>query len=511
MLVEGDDRRSGVARLGRRDKVRPAGSACPRCRPSKTPTTTKTGPSWRPELIDRPGRRASAASGDGDGCRRGDEHLVGRKAAARRRRDRDERRRRRRGGDSGRPVRAGRRPGGRTGRVRPRLPRRPSASTTGKASRPVSSGRSSGRRPVGPSAAAARISSSGVASSIVNGPDAGPGQRAEVRRTPDALAEVAGEGPDVRAGRTRDIDDRDRPVRVRRRPTTTRSRAWIVTSRGGELDGLAGTRHRVRSAATDLDRAVCRRALRDRAGQPGECRPDARAIGAGPVGGCQLALEVVRRRGRPEADRRTIRLAIAQVVLDDPRRVAEEDRQHAGRERVERPAVSDAFRGGQSSNQCDHIVRGRAGGLGDDRIPSSPGPSDERATISATGRRRGASPRPGRAVARRRAPIRSTHRPRGRDHRRRTVRSAPWRRRRPGLVRTLMRVDRPASLNRMATSAASACESRSMIPSECARWAPVAAMSASVTLDHTIRPSSALWSRSRTTPNSRSWASGLVR
>ena len=44
--------------------------------------------------------------------------------------------------------------------------------TTGKASSPVSSGRRSGSRPAGPSAAAVRISSSGVASSSVNGPDA---------------------------------------------------------------------------------------------------------------------------------------------------------------------------------------------------------------------------------------------------------------------------------------------------------------------------------------------------
>ena len=47
-----------------------------------------------------------------------------------------------------------------------------------------------------------------------------------------------------------------------------------MTSRVGELDGLAGPRHRVRPPAADLDRAVGRRPLRDRAGQPGQRRLD---------------------------------------------------------------------------------------------------------------------------------------------------------------------------------------------------------------------------------------------
>src|SRR6476646_4165448 len=44
--------------------------------------------------------------------------------------------------------------------------------TIGKPSRPVSSGRSSGTSPAGPSSAAVRITSSGVAPSSVNGPEA---------------------------------------------------------------------------------------------------------------------------------------------------------------------------------------------------------------------------------------------------------------------------------------------------------------------------------------------------
>ena len=52
----------------------------------------------------------------------------------------------------------------------------------------------------------------------------------------------------------------------------------------------------------------------------------------------------------------------------------------------------------------------------------------------------------------------------------RTVASTP-----PGLVRTLTRVAAPDCLNRIATSAASACDSRSMMPSLSGRSAPVAA------------------------------------
>ena len=147
-----------------------------------------------------------------------------------------------------------------------------------------------------------------------------------------------------------------------------------------ELDGLARPRERVGPAAADLDRAVGRRALRDRAGQPGECRLDRLARRGRSVGRRQLALEVVGRRRRAEADRRAIGLPIAQVVFDDPRRVAQEDRQHAGRERIERAAMPDPFGRGQPADERDDVVRGRAGRLGDDedaveaRDPATSGP-----------------------------------------------------------------------------------------------------------------------------------------
>ena len=197
-----------------------------------------------------------------------------------------------------------------------------------------------------------------------------------------------------------------------------------------QFDGLAGTGHRVRAASADLDRAVGRWPLRDRAGQAGECRLDRGSRRGRTGGGRQLALEVVGRRRRPEADRRAVRLAVAEVVLDDPRAVAEEDRQHARRERIERPAVPDALRGGQPPDEGDDVVRGRAGRLGDDEDAIEPGAQRRARHVSAGARRRAGWLRPGPAVGRPRPMTRSRHRRPGHVPHRRTGRSGRSRRRR---------------------------------------------------------------------------------
>ena len=94
-------------------------------------------------------------------------------------------------------------------------------------------------------------------------------------------------------------------------------------------------------------------------------------LGAGLVGrrpgrGRELALEVVGRRGRPEADRRAVALPIGEVVLDETRPVAEEDGQDARGERVERAAMTDALGRGHPPDEGDDVVGGRTGRLGDD-------------------------------------------------------------------------------------------------------------------------------------------------
>ena len=129
-------------------------------------------------------------------------------------------------------------------------------------------------------------------------------------------------------------------------------------------------------------------------------------------------------------------------------------------------------------------------GLSTTRMPSRPGPERgarhrQRVTAAAAcGPRRGPRPVPGRRGAAR------SRRPPGhaRPHRTApvsTVASTP-----PGLVRTLIRVASPASLNRIATSASSAWASRSMMPSDCGGSVPVASRSASSRVDATTSPSS---------------------
>ena len=306
-----------------------------------------------------------------------------------------------------------------------------------------------------------------MASSARNGPEAVRVEGAEVRGTADRLAEVAGQRPDVRPGGALDVDDGDRAVGVGVVPRQERQ----VVDRHvplGERDGLAGTGHRVGPPAADLDRAVGRRPLRDRPEEAGQRRLDRGSRRRRPGRRGQLALEVVGRGRGAEADRRAIRLAIAEVVLDDARPVAEEDRQHARRERIERAAVADALGRRQAADEGDDVVRGRAGRLGDDEDAVEARPERrvghrQRRTLGDEARR----PRPGPAGARRRpaAPMvapaaRACPPPPNAPVR--TVASTP-----PGRVRTLSRVPRAASLNRMATSASSAWARRSMIPSEC--------------------------------------------
>jgi hypothetical protein len=125
---------------------------------------------------------------------------------------------------------------------------------------------------------------------------------------------------------------------------------------GGELDRLPRPGQRVRPAARDLDRAEGGRALLDRTAEAGKRRLDGRPGRDRAARRRQRPLEIVGRRRRPETGGRAIALAIAEVVLDEARRPAEEDRQDAAGERVERAAVADPFRAGQPSDQSDDVV-----------------------------------------------------------------------------------------------------------------------------------------------------------
>ncbi len=141
----------------------------------------------------------------------------------------------------------------------------------------------------------------------------------------------------------------------------------------GELDRLPRPRDRIGPSPVDLDRAVCGRPLRIVPVIAGSAASTASRVGAGPIGRCQLAFEIVGGRRCAEADRGPVRLAVAQVELDDARRPAEEDREDPRSERIERAAVPDAFRCRQPPDQGDDVMRGRPGRFGDDEDAVEPG------------------------------------------------------------------------------------------------------------------------------------------
>ena len=241
MVVEGDDRRPGVARRrlarrGARAGRRGRGAARRRRRRRRRPdraTARSSSTPWTTCIaaVRRPGRRRAG---------RRDEDLVRREPAAVGRGDRDEPARRRRAAGSAR-RRPGRPPAGRTNWPRATAAVSSSVSvTTGKASSPVSSGRRSGSRPAGLSAAAARTSSSGDGVVERERARRGPGQRAEVGRAPDAPRR--GRAPSARTyvpAEHVDVEDGDRAVRVGAVPRHEVERVDRDLARR-QLDGLAG-------------------------------------------------------------------------------------------------------------------------------------------------------------------------------------------------------------------------------------------------------------------------------
>ena len=130
----------------------------------------------------------------------------------------------------------------------------------------------------------------------------GPGQRTEIgrapKRRPRSRARARTYVPAEQATSTTAIG-RSGSARIPRNEVETVDRDLAL----GQLDRLARPRHRVRPPATDLDRAVGGRSLRDDAGQRGKCRLDLRPGRGNPLGRGQFTLEVVGRRRRPEADR----------------------------------------------------------------------------------------------------------------------------------------------------------------------------------------------------------------
>src|SRR5271165_641237 len=121
----------------------------------------------------------------------------------------------------------------------------------------------------------------------------------------------------------------------------------------------------VGSAPIDLDRRIGWRPLLDRTDKGGEDRLDRLTARPCRVFADDLALAVIGRARNAPADAKAIPLAAGHCVSRRLGRFAKGDRQHAGRQRVERAGVSDLCPGA-AANHLDDPVRGEAERLVDD-------------------------------------------------------------------------------------------------------------------------------------------------
>ena len=166
-------------------------------------------------------------------------------------------------------------------------------------------------------------------------------QRGQMRADAEPLAEVVRQRADVEAGGAVDAE-RDR---VRRRPQSDRAR-WCSRRTGAGRAGAAGragsgarrslrpSRRAIASLAADLLRRERRRLLQERAAERVEraidrvARRPARPDDAGPTGRPCRVLRVGR---DAEPDDRFVGLVARAQEPGEPRRAADDQRQHAGR------------------------------------------------------------------------------------------------------------------------------------------------------------------------------------
>ena len=291
------------------------------------------------------------------------------------------------------------RPGGPPRRARELAPRRdpglvPAMSAAGQRSRPASTGRSRRCDASSPPRRPRESRQDGCASRAGTPALGGPRQRAEVGRTARAAS------------------PRSRAIARMYVPAEQVTSTWRSARRVGavpveqvervdghaprrELGRLARARQGVGTPAAHFDRAVD-------------------AGGRWWIGPRNAAVPPRPRRGRRRARRRAsarppgrrswsdspkqivapVALSVAEVELHEPGRVAEEDRQDAGRERIERAAVADAaVRPSRRTSATTSCEVGPVG-LARTRTPSRPGDRRGRARASGpVGGERGAPPR----------------------------------------------------------------------------------------------------------------------
>ena len=175
---------------------------------------------------------------------------------------------------------------------------------------------------------------------LVEGGDAGAPQRDEVAEAAERRAPCRGRA------RARRCPCRSGPrTRRCRRPACRRSVERVDLHRSRlQLDDLARARQIVGAVAVDLDGGVRRRRLQDLAGEARQQRLDGRPRGAQLAGLRRSALGIVGVGAGAPAHGEAVVLGAVDGVGHGLGRLAERDRQHAGRQRVERAGVAGLAR-----------------------------------------------------------------------------------------------------------------------------------------------------------------------
>ena len=216
----------------------------------------------------------------------------------------------------------------------------------------------------------------------------GPGERPEVAAAPEVPAQVAGDRPDVGPGRASDLQGGGGPLGIAVVPRGELQRMDRHRTRG-QLRLAAVPGQLVGPPSTHVDRGMVRRHLRDRSAIRREGGFHRRPVRCRRLAGGQLAVAIVRRRGRAEDDDRAVPLLVTHVVLDEAGRMTQEDRQDPAREGVEGAAMADAPDAREPADDRHHVMGGGAGRLADDEDPVQAG----RGGLRGVAHRRSASSR----------------------------------------------------------------------------------------------------------------------
>ena len=219
-----------------------------------------------------------------------------------------------------------------------------------------------------------------TAVSMPNGPTCGPAELRHMSEAAELRTQIARDGPDVSALAAFHLEN----GAITRPSRSTSVSSSICTSRGSSSTDLAAARQIVGPLAMYLHRGIAAAA----AASP--CRRTAAApLRCSTSDGRRSLLPMTApsassvSRASPKRIVKSIRLAAVHHVGNGLGGLAQRDRQHAGRQRIERAAMPDLLRAGEAPDRADHLGRSRSLALVDDqpavqRSPSTCGPSHPR-------------------------------------------------------------------------------------------------------------------------------------